>query len=492
MLAPGTSLGPYEIVALIGAGGMGEVYKARDPRLDRTVAIKIASEGFTERFEREARAVAAFNHPHICQLYDIGPNYLVMELVDGEPVKGPMPVEKAIACANQILDALAAAHRKGIIHRDLKPANILLTKQGIKLLDFGLAKREGPIQKIGDETVTAALTGKNQIVGTLQYMAPEQLQNQDADARSDLFAFGCVLYEMLSGKRAFAGESAASVIGAILHREPEPLALAPPVDRVIRRCLAKDPDDRFQSARDLQYNLALAMEANPRAAPAVARHSRLPWIAAALLGLTAVAASWALWRSVPEPAASIRMSDELPAGYELVNPAFGSRMFAVSPDGGRLAVSLRGPDHRTQIQTRLLRESNWKPLEGSEGGMFPFFSPDGAWIGFVGDNKLKKLPIAGGTPTEIGPQTNNGFRGASWAGDGTIFYSVVSEGLRRIPASGGPFQHPGKGSDPVRGYWPQVLPGGKSVLLTEPAFNIDGANIFVLTLDTGELKTVHQ
>jgi eukaryotic-like serine/threonine-protein kinase len=191
MLEPGTTLGPYEIIALIGAGGMGQVYKARDTRLDRTVAIKIVSEGFTERFEREARAVAAFNHPNICQLYDVGPNYLVMELIDGEPVKGPLPVAKAIACANQILDALAAAHKKGIVHRDLKPANILVTRQGVKLLDFGLAKKEGPVRNSGDSTVTAALTGNNQIVGTLQYMAPEQLQNENVDARSDLFAFGC-------------------------------------------------------------------------------------------------------------------------------------------------------------------------------------------------------------------------------------------------------------------------------------------------------------
>src|SRR5215471_2936631 len=234
--APGDRVGPYEIIAKIGAGGMGEVYKARDTRLDRTVAIKVASEGFTERFEREARAVAAFNHPNICQLYDVGPNYLVMELIEGEPVKGPLPAGKAIAYANQILDALVAAHKKGIVHRDLKPANILVTKQGVKLLDFGLAKQQGPVGKTGDETVTEALTGREEIVGTLQYMAPEQLQNHGADARADLFAFGCVLYEMLTGKRAFAGDSAATVIGAILHREPEPLDVPPALDRLIRRC----------------------------------------------------------------------------------------------------------------------------------------------------------------------------------------------------------------------------------------------------------------
>src|SRR2546426_6056995 len=225
-IMPGSRLGPYEVLALIGAGGMGEVWKARDTRLDRIVAIKVAREQFSERFEREARAVAAMNHPNICQLHDVGPNYLVMEFVEGPPLQGPLPVEKAVEYAGQILDALDAAHRKGITHRDLKPANILVTKQGIKLLDFGLAKQSAPLAQDG-ATLTQALTSQGQIVGTLQYMAPEQLQGKETDARSDLFAFGCVLYEMLTGKRAFAGDSAASVIAAILEREPEPLTAAP-------------------------------------------------------------------------------------------------------------------------------------------------------------------------------------------------------------------------------------------------------------------------
>src|SRR6266571_1708190 len=218
-MKPGDRLGPYEIVAPIGAGGMGEVYNARDTRLDRVVAIKVSREQFSERFEREARAVAALNHPHICQLYDVGPNYLVMEFVEGAPLQGPVPIEKAVEYAGQILDALDAAHHKGIIHRDLKPANILVTKQGIKLLDFGLAKQSGPLKET-DGTLTAGLTSQGQILGTLQYMSPEQLHGKEADARSDLFSFGCVLYEMLTGRRAFEGQSAASVIAAILEREP--------------------------------------------------------------------------------------------------------------------------------------------------------------------------------------------------------------------------------------------------------------------------------
>src|SRR5213083_2991822 len=232
-MTSGARIGPYELLDAIGAGGMGEVWKARDTRLNRTVAIKVSKEQFSERFEQEARAVAALNHPHICQLYDVGPDYLVMEFIEGALLQGPLPVEKAVEYAGQILDALDAAHRKGITHRDLKPANILVAKQGIKLLDFGLAKQSAPLTE-ADATLTAALTGKGQILGTLQYMSPEQLHGQEADARSDLFAFGCVLYEMLTGKRAFEGHSAASVIAAILEREPAPLEAAPPLERVVK------------------------------------------------------------------------------------------------------------------------------------------------------------------------------------------------------------------------------------------------------------------
>jgi serine/threonine protein kinase len=225
---------------------MGEVWKARDTRLDRIVAVKVSKTELSERFEREARAVAALNHPHICQLYDVGHNYLVMELIEGRPLQGPVPLVKAVTFAGEILDALDAAHSKGITHRDLKPANILVTKQGIKLLDFGLAKQAGPLRE-EDVTMTTGLTGRGQILGTLQYMSPEQLQGKDVDARSDLFAFGCVLYEMLTGKRAFEGGSPASVIAAILEREPVQISSTAPLERIIRRCLAKAPEDRWQN-----------------------------------------------------------------------------------------------------------------------------------------------------------------------------------------------------------------------------------------------------
>jgi serine/threonine protein kinase len=291
--ARGQRLGPYETLESIGAGGMGEVWKARDTRLGRLVAIKVSKDQFSERFDREARAVAALNHPHICQLYDVGPNYLVMEFIEGTSVRGPLPVTQAVEYAGQILEALDAAHRKGITHRDLKPANILITKQGIKLLDFGLAKQSAPLKRDGD-TLTRALTSQGTIVGTLQYMSPEQLQGRETDTRSDLFAFGCVLYEMLTGKRAFGGDSTASVIASILESEPEPLTTAPPLERVVRRAMAKDPEQRFQTARDLKAALMWAME-NAPPAPRVARMGLLLWLAGVLATIAAVT-SWMAMR----------------------------------------------------------------------------------------------------------------------------------------------------------------------------------------------------
>src|SRR5260370_16182833 len=246
-LAVSDKLGPYEILAPIGAGGMGEVYKARDTRLDRIVAVKVSKSELSERFEREARTIATLNHPHICTLHDVGPNYLVMEYIEGAPLKGPLPLDQALKYAAQICDALDAAHKKNITHRDLKPANILVTKAGVKLLDFGLAKM-GPAVKASEATMTMALTGKGEILGTILYMSPEQLQCKDADARSDIFAFGLVLYEMLTGKRAFDGSSQASVIAAILERPaPSVSDVAPALlDRVLKRRVDNGPANRWQ------------------------------------------------------------------------------------------------------------------------------------------------------------------------------------------------------------------------------------------------------
>jgi len=269
-LAAGTKLGPYEILALIGAGGMGEVYRARDPRLNRDVAIKVSDAQFSERFDREAHAIAALNHPNICQVYDIGPNYLVMEFIEGAPLAGPLPLDVALRNAVQIADALSAAHAKGITHRDLKPANILVTASGIKLLDFGLAllSRDGDGRvRSADETATIGMTQAGTILGTAAYMSPEQAEAKPVDARSDIFSFGLVLYEMLSGRRAFNGGSAIAIMAAILHKEPEPLDATPALQTIVARCLRKSPDERFQSASAVHAALEKVAVAKPAEKP---------------------------------------------------------------------------------------------------------------------------------------------------------------------------------------------------------------------------------
>jgi eukaryotic-like serine/threonine-protein kinase len=336
-LSAGSLVGPYEILAQIGEGGMGEVYKTRDTRLDRTVAVKVSKREFSDRFEREARAVAALNHPHICTLHDVGPNYLVFEYVEGEPIKGPLPLEKTLEYAAQICDALDAAHSKKITHRDLKPANILVTKQGVKLLDFGLAKVEKPVD-VGEETVTMALTSKGQILGTLLYMSPEQLQGKEADPRSDIFSFGCVLYEMLTGKRAFDGTSPASVIAAILERPAPSIAeVAPPaLDRVLKRCLEKDPEYRWQTTRDLKSALDLVQFPAPAAVPAVPTRSRLPWALAAGLAVALGATTWALWPKPAPETRSVRFVLHPPPQNSFQSPFFSP---ALSPDGRYLVFS---------------------------------------------------------------------------------------------------------------------------------------------------------
>lgn len=297
-LSVGTRLGPYQIVAPIGAGGMGEVYKATDTRLDRTVAVKVARAQFSERFAREARTIAALNHPNICQLYDVGPDYLVMEYVVGEPLKGPLPVNQALKYAAQICDALDAAHAQGIVHRDLKPANIVVSKTGIKLLDFGLAKVTRERTATEPALTESLITAEQSILGTLQYMAPEQLEGKEADVRSDLFAFGAMLYELVSGRRAFEGSSRASVIAAIMERDPPSLGeISPALDRVIRRCLAKNPDDRWQSARDLKFELEqiAVNSAVQTSTPPPRKNASLKLYAAAMVVTIIGVAAFALW-----------------------------------------------------------------------------------------------------------------------------------------------------------------------------------------------------
>jgi Tol biopolymer transport system component/tRNA A-37 threonylcarbamoyl transferase component Bud32 len=501
-LSAGTKLGPYEILTQIGAGGMGEVYKARDTRLDRIVAIKVSKTEFSERFEREARAVAALNHPHICQLYDVGPNYLVMEYVEGAPLKGPLPLEQALKYAVQICDALDAAHKKGITHRDLKPANILATKAGIKLLDFGLAKLAsagvGQAAKPSDDvTLTMALTGRNEIVGTLYYMSPEQLQaqanGQEIDARSDIFSFGLVLYEILTGKRAFEGSSPASVIAAIMERPaPSIGTIAPPaLDWVMQTCLAKDPEERWQSARDLKAALEwIASAPEPgRTAPSPSRLGRLTGIVAAVLAIALAVAGLGWWRAAHPSEAPlrplVRLDVDLGADVSLGSQAGAAAV--LSPDGTRLVYVSEG-----RLLTRRLDQPKAAELAGTEGAFAPFFSPDGQWVAFFAGGSLKKVSMEGGAAITLSSAPFA--TGGSWGEDGNIVAAFNTVGaLWRIPSSGGtpaPVTELAQGENTHR--WPQILPGGKAVLFTahSQTSGFDGANIEVISLGDHRRKTL--
>lgn len=471
-LAPGDRLGPYEILASIGAGGMGQVWKARDPRLDRTIAIKTSTAHFTDRFEREARAIAALNHSHICQIYDVGPDYLVMEYIEGAPLKGPLPLDQAIKYATQIAAALDAAHRKGIAHRDLKPANILVTKSGIKLLDFGLAKTEmSPAVPVDGDAMTRALTGRNEIVGTLYYMSPEQLQPgvRQVDTRTDIFSFGLVLYEMLTGKMAFAGESAASTIAAILERPaPSIAAVAPPLlDRILQRCLAKDPDDRWQSARDLMSVLSeVSSTSNIQESKPGARRVWLPVACAIVLTALVMAAAFSiLHRSdTPHISGSWRLSINPPPGMAFSGVDGVSRGTPeISPDGTMVVASIG-----SQLYLRRLASTTWIPLRGTEGAAQPFWSPDSQFLGFDDKHmRLMTMRLPDGAPEPLRPMQFYK-RGAAWSSRGMVMNA--GDGLLIGPAVGY-----GKGEQvlplaDLKGVmepkWPQFLPDGEHFLFS--------------------------
>jgi predicted Ser/Thr protein kinase len=429
-LVPGERLGPYEILSPLGEGGMGQVYKARDTRLDRIVALKVSKREFTERFEREARAISALNHPHICQLYDVGPNYLAMEFAEGALIKGPLPVEKALQYSRQILDALDHAHRHRITHRDLKPANIMITRQGAKLLDFGLAKLEtGPLKET-DETVTQALTKQGQIVGTLQYMSPEQLQGKEADARSDIFSFGAVLYEMLSGKRAFEGSSAASVIAAVLERQPAPLELSPPLDRVIRACLEKDPEQRMQTARDAKRALEWTAQPEATGQPRTATLRRWQVAAAAVALLALGLVGWAFWPKPEPPANVMRFEVPLPERTSL------TRYVSISPDGKKLAFNAVVIGD-VGIWVHDFESAEWRRLPGTETAAEFFWSPDSRFIAFPTGRELKKIDINGG-PAQTLCEMPYSLGTGAWNTDGTLLFSGTDAGpLWRVPQGGG-------------------------------------------------------
>ena len=495
-LPAGTRLGPYEITGPLGAGGMGEVYKARDTRLNRTVAIKVSNAQFSERFEREAHAVAALNHSNVCTLHDVGPNYLVMEYIEGVPLKGPLPLQQALKYGAQICDALDAAHKKGITHRDLKPANILVTKSGIKLLDFGLAKIGQSNNPPSDATLTMALTGKNEIVGTIYYMSPEQLQaqatGQEVDARSDIFSFGLVLYEMLTGTRAFDGSSPATVIAAIMERPaPSIGAVAPPaLDRVLKRCLEKDPENRWQNIRDLKAALEWIVQApsDLGAPPRSTGRQFLPWIAVAVLAVAAAGASWMAYRSTRPAELKPLVRLEVDLGRDVYLNALGGSDIILSPDGARIAYL-----SRNHLFTRKLDQPSATELSITAGATSPFFSPDGQWLGFIAGGKLRKISVEGGAEIVLCDAASS-YTGADWGEDGNIVASLrVSGGLSQVSSAGGtPTPVTSLEGEERTHRWPQILPGGKAILFTaeNSTVGFDDAHIDVVTLADQRRKTL--
>ena len=470
-LKTGARMGPYEILDVIGAGGMGKVYKARDTRLDRTVAIKVSAAEFSERFEREARAVASLNHPNICALYDVGPDYLVMEYIDGTPLRGPLTLTHALDYAVQIADALDAAHRKGIEHRDLKPSNILVTRSGIKLLDFGLAKVE-KARESGEKTVTQA----GSILGTPHYMSPEQLQGKEATPRSDIFSFGLVIYQMLTGQRAFDAENQASVTAAILLTEPPPISsrmdppkdVPPALERIVRRCLAKDPELRWQSARDLMLELASVEETEtaPVAVPAPTRRVWLwPTVAAALGAAVGTAGLYEFARSKGvagiSPARGWKVSLNAPPGIEL--PQIGTFNMAtpeVSPDGSMVAACMGGSLHLRRMNT-----TRFASLRGTDNAQQPFWSADSQWIGYTFMGKLYKMQVPDGAP-EVVADISIYTKGATWNSKGEIL--AGADGLKLISASGAvtPVGKAGEKGIPELPYWPHFLPDGEHFIFS--------------------------
>jgi Tol biopolymer transport system component/tRNA A-37 threonylcarbamoyl transferase component Bud32 len=497
VLTAGTKLGPYEILSPLGAGGMGEVYKARDTRLNRTVAIKVSNEHFSERFESEAHAVAALNHSHICTLHDVGPNYLVMEYIEGTTLRGPLPLAQALKYGAQICDALDAAHRKGITHRDLKPANILVSKAGIKLLDFGLAKTAKTAGPLDDATLSRALTGKNEIVGTLYYMSPEQLQaqatGQEVDGRSDIFSFGLVLYEMITGKRAFDGNSPATVIAAIMERPaPEIGDIAPPaLDRILKRCLEKDPENRWQCAKDLKAELEWIAQAPGEAGATPAATQRRPmlqWIAVAALALIAAASSWIAYKSTRPSELKPLVRLDVDLGHDIYLTAVGGSDVIISPDGTRIAYLSHG-----RIFTRSLDQPKATELSIASGATSPFFSPDGQWIGFTANAKLRKISVEGGSEIVL-CDAGASYTGADWGPDGTIVMSPTAHGgLSRVSSAGGtPVSITELHAEERSHRFPQFLPGAKAVIFTNQtaAEAVDDANIEVVTLPGHRRKTL--
>lgn len=514
-IAPGSRLGPYEIVASIGAGGMGEVYRAIDTRLDRTVAVKVLSPQFAgtpelrERFQREARAISSLSHPHICALYDVGHqdgvDFLVMEFMEGTTLaerllRGPLPLDQVLRLGQQIADALHHAHRQGITHRDLKPGNIMITKSGAKLLDFGLAKARVAVQTSADGTTRieqAPLTQEGTLLGTVPYMAPEQLEGQVTDSRTDIFALGAVLYEMTTGRRAFAGRSTASLIASILSDEPPAISsvqpLTPPaLERLVRICMAKDPDARRQTAHDVAADLKWIAEGNSGAsigiAPAVFSR-RFLWIAAAaLIGIAAGAALMRMmWgETAPSSIARLTINADPPVHLDTGEPV------TISPNGQNVVFAgLRGG--KRQLYVRALAGTQAMPIPGTEDAYCAAFSPDGKRLAFSSNGKLLKVSLDGSSRTILTDNAGTTF-GIQWQGDRIYYNQHFGEGIWFVPSSGGEATLVAR-PDSAKGVrallWPHVLPGGKTMLAA--AWNTaatDPARIVAINIETGQSRVI--
>ncbi|PYV94113.1 MAG: hypothetical protein DMG90_00565 [Acidobacteria bacterium] len=496
-LAPGARLGPYEIQSPLGAGGMGEVYRGRDTRLDRTVAVKILPSHLSEdteakqRFDREARTISSLNHPHICTLFDIGHHdgidYLVMEYLEGETLadrlrKGSLPIEQALRHGVEICNGLERAHRSGIVHRDLKPGNIILTKLGAKLMDFGLAKASAvgssasasPTMTLSTPAQAQPLTAQGTVVGTFQYMSPEQVEGKEADARSDIFSLGAVLYEMITGKRAFEGKSFVSVAAAILEKEPEPIKtlqpMTPPaLERAVKKCTAKDPDQRWQNAGDLGSELGWILESGAHSgaiSPALTGRSRyrerLAWGLALLAFVVAITIA-VIHFSRGESKPLVRSQINAPEKFHFNFVGDNSGPPVISPNG-KLLVFSATLDGKSQLYLRSLGKLSMDGVPGTEGATFPFWSPDSRSIAFFMGDKLKRLDLGGGPAVNVAdaPQA----RGGAWSGSGAIVFAPTFNGpLFQVPASGGtPAPVTQMKSKYTTHRWPWFLPDGKHFL----------------------------
>jgi len=495
-LSPGEKLGPYEILASIGKGGMGEVWRARDSRLGRDVAIKVSADQFSDRFEKEARSIAALNHSNICTLYDVGPNYLVMELIDGPTLadrilEGPIPLTEALPIARQIADALEAAHEKGIVHRDLKPGNVKIRPDGsVKVLDFGLAKSAFAETQVTSDSPTLMQmpTQMGVILGTAAYMPPEQARGKPVDKRADIWSFGVVLYEMLTGQRLFQGEDLTETLAAVVKTDPDLSVVPPQVKRLLTRCLQKDPKNRLRDIGDVWELLDDPLASAPTATSPSQPGSKLWMALAAALAIATAFASWAPWRSQKSADRPVlRLDLDLGADVALPPPTNGGTNVVISPDGTRLAYTSGSP---VRLFLRRFDQPKAVELPGTLGASRPIFSPDGQWVGFLAGHQLNKISVDGGaavTVTEVGA-----FNGWSWGEDGTIVFAEgPGRGLVLIPPGGGPPQVLLPLNSVTAYPVPQILPGGKAVLFVAAAANGNEANtIEVLSLADRRRKVV--